>query len=152
MRISKGPNNTNFSDNTSSIINTRFSNVLDRLSAGVNTRNGLTIRDEEPSTSSSTCFYAVVSIEGITSTHEFLQIISRACTICVLTFATSLFTSATSMSVSVSLIVLSLVLFAGVFTGRSHVDCVQDEQVVSTDSARRGEEQGGRGQIQILIQ
>lgn len=37
-------------------------------------------------------------------------------------------------------------------TGRSHVACVQDEQDVSNDPARRDEEQRGRGQIQVLIQ
>lgn len=114
MRISKAPGNINISDSASSIIDDRFPNVLDRLSAGVNTRNRLTIRDGEPSTSSSTCFYVVISVEGITNVRATLQVISKACTIAVFAFGTTLFASATLMSVMVTLFVLGLVLGSGV--------------------------------------
>lgn len=56
----------------------------------------------------------MVSIEGITSSHAFLQIISKESTIAVFAFGTTILASATLMSVSATLMVLSLVFSAGV--------------------------------------
>ena len=114
MRISKAPDNIIISDRASSIIDDRFPNVLDRLSAGVNTRNRLIIRDEEPSTSSSTCFYVVISVEGISSARAIAQVVSKGLTIAVFAFGTTVFASAALMSAVGTLLVLGLVMGAGV--------------------------------------
>ncbi|KAH7144096.1 hypothetical protein B0J13DRAFT_595692 [Dactylonectria estremocensis] len=63
---------------------------------------------------SRTCFYVVISIQGISRLHAIAQILSKASSVAVFAFRTTLFASATLMSISIALMVLCLLLGCGV--------------------------------------
>lgn len=114
MRVCKAPNNVRISDSAPTVKNDNFRYALDRIEAGVNTHNRITLDRLEPSTSSRTCFYVIVSIEGISVWQSIAQIISKASTVAVFAFGTALFASSTLLSISAALMLLSLVMSAGV--------------------------------------
>jgi hypothetical protein len=117
IRVSKAPTGV-IVDSTlarvTQLDDPRFETIMDRLKAGINLKHRITIRENEPSTYSRTCFYVVISIEGIDGWHAFLQTISRGCSVAVFAFGTALFASATLMSISAALMLLCLVLPMGV--------------------------------------
>lgn len=114
LRVCKAPNNVRISDSAPPVKNDKFTYALDRIEAGVNTHNRITINRLEPSTSSRTCFYVIISIEGMSVWQSIAQIISKASTVAVFAFGTALFASSTLLSISAALMVLSLVMSAGV--------------------------------------
>lgn len=117
IRVSKAPTGV-IVDSTQARVtqlnDPRFETIMDALRAGINLKHRITIREHEPSAYSRTCFYVVISLEGIDGWHAFLQTLSRGCSVAVFAFGTALFASATLMSISAALMLLCLVLPMGV--------------------------------------
>lgn len=93
-----------------------FPTVMDRLKAGVKLNHRVSFQENDKSAYSRTCFYVVISVQGISAWHGSLQLLSRMISIVVFGFGTALFASATLMSISAALMLLALVLpmaFAG---------------------------------------
>ena len=88
--------------------------VIDVLKSGFNIKSVVTINRSEPYSVPRTCFYAVIQKTGISKSHAALRVFSKSSTITVFAFGTSLFASSQLMNTSISLMVLSLVLAAGV--------------------------------------
>jgi hypothetical protein len=115
MRVSRAPTNINISENASCIIDkAKDPNVLDRLRNGVSSRTRLSKTGNGTYDWSGSCFYVVVSIEGVTGWHALLNAISKGCTISVFAFGTALFASSTLMSITAVLMVLAVTLSCGV--------------------------------------
>ncbi|KAF2476683.1 uncharacterized protein BDR25DRAFT_339610 [Lindgomyces ingoldianus] len=120
LRVAKAPTKLIVDNTQSRVTNfdrTRFPTIMDRLHAGINLQHHVTIQENDPSSYSRTCFYVVVSVEGISKLHAFFQVLSRGCSVVAFAFGTALFASATLMSISAALMLLALVLPMGV-TGR----------------------------------
>lgn len=115
MRISKAPTTISISEEAPLVQGQAGKDVLEAITAGFNSRSRVTIAASEPYTSQRTCFYVVVSKEGVSPSHALIRIFSKAGSVAVFAFGTTLFASATPMSVSITLMVLSLVLSSGVF-------------------------------------
>jgi len=116
IRVAKAPTRIMVDQTQSHITqfdHTRWPTIIDRLKAGVNIKHRVTIADTDPSIYSRTCFYVVISVQGISSFHAFLQVISRLCSVAVFAFGTALFASATLMSITAALMLLCLVLPMG---------------------------------------
>ena len=89
--------------------------ILDALEAGFNCKDQV-IRDEaEPWSSSRVPFYVIVSLEGVSTSHAVLRVVSKAISVGVFAAGTAMFASAQMITISVTLTVLCLVLGAGVF-------------------------------------
>ncbi|OJJ46797.1 hypothetical protein ASPZODRAFT_66535 [Penicilliopsis zonata CBS 506.65] len=121
MRVCKAPSNLHLSDTASRVIprtsnrdSKSYPSALDRLEAGINTHNRVMISPDSPSTMSRTCFYAVISVQGVSRLRALMQTVARAATVTVYAFGTALFASATLLPISVALMVLSLVLGVGI--------------------------------------
>jgi hypothetical protein len=117
MRVSRAPTNINVSENASFIVDkTKDPAVLDRLRTGVSSRTRLSKTGNGTYDWSGSCFYVVVSVEGVTGWHASLTAISKGCTISVFAFGTALFASSTLMSISAVLMVLAVTLSCGVMS------------------------------------
>ncbi|KAF2000172.1 hypothetical protein P154DRAFT_410884, partial [Amniculicola lignicola CBS 123094] len=92
----------------------RHKTIFDRFKEGVHLHHNLTVDEHDQSTYSRTCFYVVISVEGISGWHAFAQFLSRTSGVIVFAFGTALFASATLMSISATLMLLTLVLPIGV--------------------------------------
>lgn len=117
IRVAKAPSKV-MVDNTQSRITDferdRYTTIIKCLKAGINQKHRITIPDNEPDVSWRSCFYVVISVQGILGFHPFLQILSRAFSVGIFAFGTVLFASATLMSIGDALILLCLVLPIGV--------------------------------------
>ena len=92
----------------------RYGNALEAIKAGPNTNQHIRISTDRGSGYSRTCFYVVVSVQGISRLHAVAQVISKGASVAVFAFGTALFASATLMSISIALMVLCLLLACGV--------------------------------------
>ncbi|ROW14965.1 hypothetical protein VPNG_03441 [Cytospora leucostoma] len=92
----------------------RHANALECLEANPNTSQRILISNSEATTYSRTCFYVVISVQGISTLHAIAQILSKGASVAVFAFGTALFASATMLSISVALMVLCLLLPSGV--------------------------------------
>ncbi|ORY03235.1 hypothetical protein BCR34DRAFT_434838, partial [Clohesyomyces aquaticus] len=114
LRVARGPTKIRY-DGTQSrltpfVEDRRFPTIIDRLKAGINLRHHITIADGDPTAYSRTCFYVVISVQGISSRHALMQMLSRISSVAMFAFGTALFASATLMSISAALMLLCLVL------------------------------------------
>lgn len=88
--------------------------ALDALEAGFNTK-GCVVSRSETWSASRVPFYAIISLEGVSSSHAALRIVSKALTVGVFAAGTAIFASAQLISISVAVTALALILGAGVF-------------------------------------
>lgn len=96
-------------------ISGRSTEILDGLEAGFNCR-GQVVRDaSEPWSSSRVPFYVIISLEGVSGSHAFLRVVSKAISVGVYAYGTAMFASAQLITISIALTILCLVLGAGVF-------------------------------------
>ncbi|KAM6532465.1 hypothetical protein FSOLCH5_001888 [Fusarium solani] len=115
IRVSRKPTGILLDDTVSKITDRRkYDNALEAIKAGPNTNQRIRIATDKGSGYSRTCFYVVVSVQGISRMHAIAQIISKASSVAVYAFGTALFASASLMSISIALMVLCLLLPAGV--------------------------------------
>ena len=115
MRVSRAPTNINISERASFIVDKdKDQMVLDRLQTGINSRTRLSKTGNGTYDWSGSCFYVVVSVEGITGLKAAMNAVSKGCSISVFAFGTALFASSTLMSISTVLMVLAVTLSCGV--------------------------------------
>lgn len=92
----------------------RYENALEAIKSNPNINQRIRIAADTASAYSRTCFYVVISIQGISRPHAIAQILAKAASVAVFAFGTALFASSTLMSISVALMVLCLLLSCGV--------------------------------------
>lgn len=117
IRVSRKPTGILLDNNVRKITNRRggkYANALEVLKAGPNTNQHIRIATDKGSGYSRTCFYVVVSVQGISRLHAVAQVLSKAASVAVFAFGTALFASATLMSISIALMVLCILLPCGV--------------------------------------
>jgi hypothetical protein len=89
--------------------------LLRDLDIGYNTTGRIIMDPNEPWSAPRIPFYVIISLDGITTPHAILRVISKAISVGVFAAGTATFASATLITISVALTVLCLVLGAGVF-------------------------------------
>lgn len=114
IRVSRAPTGITVDRSQRITDRSRQPNALEYIKKGINTQHRIVIDPGLPSVFSRTCFYVVISVEGITRSHAVMKMVSKGCGVAVYAFGTALFASATMMSISVALMVLSLLLASGV--------------------------------------
>lgn len=114
MRVSKAPRAIRISEDAPVVQASHDRDVLDSLNRGYNVE-GRVIIDTEPHMKDRSCFYVVVSKEGVKPFHAVMRIVAKSSSIAVFAFGTALFASAQLMSISIVLMVLSLVISAAFF-------------------------------------
>ncbi|KAK8127040.1 uncharacterized protein PG998_002799 [Apiospora kogelbergensis] len=113
IRVSRTPSGLILDETLRKITDPRYANALEHIKAGpvMNQR----LRVSHAATSyPRTCFYVVTSVQGISPVHAAAQVVAKTGSVAVYSFGTALFASSTLMSISIALMVLCLVLFAGV--------------------------------------
>ena len=90
-------------------------NILKKLADGVDSECKVIVFEGEPHTRSRSCFYVVVSKEGISWQHAAIKVVSKGSSLAVYAFGTALFAAAQLMSISVALMILSIVLGCAAF-------------------------------------
>ncbi|KAK8096075.1 hypothetical protein PG999_014097 [Apiospora kogelbergensis] len=113
IRVSRTPTGLILDETLRKITDPRYPNALEYIKAGpvMNQR----LRVSHVATSyPRTCFYVVISVQGISPVHAAAQVLAKTGSVAVYAFGTALFASATIMSISIALMVLCLVLPAGV--------------------------------------
>ncbi|KAI4137528.1 MAG: hypothetical protein LQ341_005110 [Variospora aurantia] len=115
LRISKVPHTIQISRDAPKVQARDGKDVLDAIKSGFNATSLVKLSRHEPYTKRNSCFYVVISQEGVSAAHATFRVLSKASNVAVFAFGTALFASATLMSVSVVLMILSLVLSAGVW-------------------------------------
>lgn len=115
LRIAKSPHNVQISEDAPVVQAREGKDVLDAIKAGFNATSVVKIPGQEAYTKRNSCFYVVISQEGVSAAHATFRVLSKASNVAVFAFGTTLFASASLMSISVSLMVLSIVLSAGVW-------------------------------------
>ena len=88
--------------------------LLDALETGYNTTGRLSLDSDEWS-AHRVPFYVIVSLEGITTGHAMLRILSKAISVSVFATGTALFAGTSLIPISLAWTVLFLVLGVGVF-------------------------------------
>ena len=96
-------------------LRTTPTDLLRDLDMGYNTTGRVIMDPNEPWSAPRVPFYVIISLEGITTPHAVLRVISKAISVGVFAAGTATFASATLITISVALTVLCLVLGAGVF-------------------------------------
>lgn len=115
IRVSRRPGGILLDETVRKITNqNRYANALEALKAGPNTNQRIRLVADRGSGYSRTCFYVVISIQGISRVHAVAQVLSKGASVAVFAFGTALFASATLMSISIALMVLSILLTCGV--------------------------------------
>lgn len=114
LRVSRAPSNLVIGEETPCLQNLPDATALEVLKRGINTQSMVTIGDVSTDNWSRTCFYVILSVEGMSTLRAILQSVSKGCSIAVYAFGTTLFASATLLASSVSLMVLCLVLFVAI--------------------------------------
>jgi hypothetical protein len=115
IRVSRRPTGILLDETVRKITDRRrYANALEALKAGPNTNQHLRVVADRGSGYSRTCFYVVVSIQGISRVHAIAQVLSKGASVAVFAFGTALFASATLMSISIALMVLCILLTCGV--------------------------------------
>ncbi|KAJ4259933.1 hypothetical protein NW757_001881 [Fusarium falciforme] len=95
IRVSRKPTGILLDDTVSKITDRRkYDNALETIKAGPNTNQWIQIATDKGSGYSRTCFYVVVSVQGISRMNANAQIISKASSVAVYAFGTALFASA----------------------------------------------------------
>ncbi|KAJ4195639.1 hypothetical protein NW755_001799 [Fusarium falciforme] len=95
IRVSRKPTGILLDDTVSKITDRRkYDNALETIKAGPNTNQWIQIATDKGSGYSRTCFYVVVSVQGISRMNAIAQIISKASSVAVYAFGTALFASA----------------------------------------------------------
>ncbi|KAL8717703.1 MAG: hypothetical protein Q9225_005079 [Loekoesia sp. 1 TL-2023] len=115
LRIVKAPHTIEISRDAPKVQARDGKDVLDAIKAGFNATSVVRIAGQEAYTKRNSCFYVVISQEGVSAPHATFRVLSKASNVAVFAFGTALFASSTLMSVSVALMILSLVLSAGVW-------------------------------------
>jgi hypothetical protein len=117
MRISKAPATIRISEDSPRVQDevSDAQDILEVMKEGLNARSTVAIDGSEPYNRSRACFYAIISQEGVSAPQAFLRVFAKAMSVAVFAFGTTLFASAQLMSHAITVMVLSLVLFAGVF-------------------------------------
>lgn len=107
----------NLHDTSSPFLSTtsRRVDLLQNLQAGYNTTGQIIIDYDEPWTTSRVPFYVIISLEGVSTSHAALRVVSKAISVGVFAAGTATFASATLITISVALTILCLILGAGVF-------------------------------------
>ena len=116
MRVSRAPHSIKISKDAPVVQKSDDGDVLDNLRRGYNVESEVVVNGE-PYSKDRTCFYVVVSQEGIKPVHAVMQIVVKMSSIAVFAFGTALFAASQLMSVSMVLMVLSLNIGAA-FLGR----------------------------------
>ena len=111
MRVSKAPSNVVVSPEAPDV--TAVTNVIDTLLAGYNIRGRVFI-PRTAMVQPRSCFYAVISQEGISVQRAFSRIFAKWASVAVFVFGTALFASSQLISITVALFVLSLALGSGI--------------------------------------
>ncbi|KAI0439509.1 hypothetical protein F4803DRAFT_531144 [Xylaria telfairii] len=115
IRISRSPTGIIFDDTAPKIHNNaQYPNALDFIKAGPVMNQKIRIASNTGASFPRTCFYAVISVHGISTIHAIAQVVAKMSSVAVFAFGTALFASATLMSISVALMVLAVILSAGV--------------------------------------
>ena len=115
MRINRAPQTVQVFTDAPKVQGRHGKDILAAIKDGFNVTSVVSIASHEAYTKQNSCFYVVISVEGVSAPHATFRVISKGSSVAVFAFGTTLFASASLMSVSVSLMVLSLVLSAGVF-------------------------------------
>lgn len=115
MRITKSPHNIQISHDAPVVQGSHDEDVLQAIHRGFNVTSMVTIPDQEPYVKRNSCFYVIVSAEGVSAVHACFRVISKGSSVAVFAYGTALFASASLVSVTVTVMVLGLVLVAGVF-------------------------------------
>ncbi|KAI1734267.1 hypothetical protein F4680DRAFT_471267 [Xylaria scruposa] len=115
IRISRSPTGI-ILDNTAPKIfnNPKYSNALEFIKAGPVMNQRVRIASNRGASFPRTCFYAVISVNRISTIHAIAQVVAKGSSVAVFVFGTALFASATLVSISIALMVLAVVLAAGV--------------------------------------
>ena len=115
MRISRASQIIHVSADASKVQCQHGKNILVTIQDGLNVTMVVSIASHETYTKQNSCFYVVISVEGVSAPHAAFRVISKGGSVAFFAFSTTLFALASLQSVSVNLMVLSLVLSAGVF-------------------------------------
>ena len=115
IRIAKAPHNVEVSQDAPKVQARDGKDVLDVLKVGFNSTSVVKISGQDAYTTRKSCFYVVISQEGVSAVHACFRVLSKASNVAVFAFGTALFASSTLMSISVALMILSIVLSAGVW-------------------------------------
>ncbi|KAK8127813.1 hypothetical protein PG984_008921 [Apiospora sp. TS-2023a] len=113
IRVSRTPTGLIMDETSRKITDPRYPNALEYIKAGPVMNQRLRV-SHVASTYPRTCFYVVISVQGISPVHAVAQVLAKTCSVAVFAFGTALFASATLMSISIALMVLCLTLPAGV--------------------------------------
>lgn len=115
MRVTQSPHNIHISDDTPVVQGNQNEDVLHVIHRGFNVKSMLSLTSQEAYVKRNSCFYVVVSAEGVSAVHATFRVLSKGSSVVVFAFGTTIFASASLVSVSIVLMVLCLVLAAGVF-------------------------------------
>jgi len=114
MRISRLPSNVEIGLDAPLVQGHDCMDVLTALERGFNTESHVVWWDD-PSAQQKTCFYVIVSKEGISTLHAVMKMLSKGASLAVYAFGTAIFAAAQLMSISVALMILSVVLGCAAF-------------------------------------
>lgn len=115
IRISRSPTGIILDSKAPKIYNNaKYSNALDFISAGPMMNQRVRVASNRGASFPRTCFYAVISVNSISSIHAIAQVVAKMSSVAVFAFGTALFASATLVSISIALMVLAVILAAGV--------------------------------------
>ena len=132
LRITKAPSNIHISRETPKVQGSDGQDVLRAIHEGFNITSTMTISDQEAYVRRNSCFYVVISAEGVSPAHAGFRVLSKGSSVAVFAFGTSIFATASLMSISVALMVLCVVLSSGVF-GRVTAMWIASEMNKITD-------------------
>ncbi|KAI0968732.1 hypothetical protein F4678DRAFT_481914 [Xylaria arbuscula] len=115
IRISRSPTGIILDSTAPKIYNNlKYTNALDFIKAGPVMNQRVRIASNKGASFPRTCFYAVISVNRISTIHAIAQVVAKLSSVAVFAFGTALFASATLVSISIALMVLAVILAAGV--------------------------------------
>ncbi|KAI1127133.1 hypothetical protein F5Y10DRAFT_293119 [Nemania abortiva] len=115
IRISKSPTGIILDDTAPKIYkHPQYEKALDFIKSGPVMNQRVRIAGNQAASFPRTCFYAVISVNRISTIHAIAQVVAKLSSVAVFAFGTALFASATLVSISIALMVLAVILAAGV--------------------------------------
>ncbi|KAI0107893.1 hypothetical protein GGR51DRAFT_515474 [Nemania sp. FL0031] len=115
IRISKSPTGIILDDTATKIYeHPKYPNALEFIKSGPVMNQKVRVASNQGASFPRTCFYAVISVNRISTIHAIAQVVAKLSSVAVFAFGTALFASATLVSISIALMVLAVILAAGV--------------------------------------
>ena len=92
-----------------------YSEILTALEHGYNTVGNVYMSPSAPRSAANDAFYVLISIQGVSHAHAVLRVFSKMVSIGVFAVSTSLFASATLITIIIAVVTAVLILGASVF-------------------------------------